>query len=139
MNKSLGTFIVAIPFALTFASVAQAQPQAPADKIPVKLLVVISTFEGDKKVSSMPYTLLATANGSEVSFSSGSNVPIQNGTTGTVSYTNIGTTLRCAVTTEAGSFKVTITFSDKTVLSNKTPPPPANARRGIPTTRRITM
>ena len=82
MNKSLGTFMAAIPFALSFAGVAEAQPQAQADKIPVKLLVVISTFEGDKKVSSMPYTLLATANGSEVSFNSGSNVPIPDGTGG---------------------------------------------------------
>jgi hypothetical protein len=127
MNKSLGAFVVAIPFALSCASVANAQPQAQADRIPVKLLVVISTFEGDKKVSSLPYTLLATANGSEVSFSSSSRVPIQNSATGSVSYTNIGTYLKCNVTTEAGSFKVTINFSDNTALSNKTPAASANA------------
>jgi len=127
MNKSLGTFMAAIPFALSFASVAQAQAQAQADKIPVKLLVVISTFEGDKKVSSLPYTLLATANGSEVTFQSGSNVPIPSSNGGGASYTNIGTTLRCTVTTEAGSFKVSINFSDKTVLSSKTLPTSANA------------
>jgi hypothetical protein len=118
--------MAAIPFALSFASAAQAQPQAQSDKIPVKLLVVISSFEGDKKVSSMPYTLLATANGSEVTFQSGSNVPIPSSNGGGVSYTNIGTTLRCTVTTEAGSFKVSINFSDKTVVSNKTPPTSAN-------------
>jgi hypothetical protein len=127
MNKSVGTFMAAIPFALSFASAAQAQPQAQSDKIPVKLLVVISSFEGDKKVSSMPYTLLATANGSEVTFQSGSNVPIPSSNGGGASYTNIGTTLRCTVTTEAGSFKVSINFSDKTVLSNKTPPTSANS------------
>ena len=128
MNKSLGTFMVAIPFALTFASVAQAQPQAQADKIPVKLLVVISTFEGDKKVSSMPYTLLATANGNQVTFNSSSRMPIpaSNGG-GTPSYTNIGTTLQCTVTSDAGSFKVTITFSDNTVLPNKSPAGSATA------------
>jgi hypothetical protein len=128
MNKSIGALVVAIPFALSCASVANAQPQAQSDKIPVKLLVVISTFEGDKKVSSMPYTLLATANGSEVSFQSGANVPIPASNGGGASYTNIGTTLRCTVTTESGSFKVSINFSDKTVLSNKTPPTSATAR-----------
>jgi len=142
MNKSLGTFIVAIPVALSFASVAVAQlpmpvaqppmpvaqlpmpvaqSQAQADKIPVKLVVVVSTFEGDKKVSSMPYTLLATANGSQVTFNSSSRMPIPSSNAGSVSYTNIGTTLQCTVTTEGGSFKVTINFSDNTVLSNKSP------------------
>jgi len=121
MNNSLGTFMVAIPLALTFASVAQAQPQAQSDKIPVKLLVVISTFEGDKKVSSMPYTLMATANGNQVSFNSSTNMPIPNGTSGGYSYTNVGTNLVCTVATEAGSFKVTLNFSDKTVISNKAP------------------
>jgi len=121
MNKSLGTFMAAIPFALSFASLAEAQPQAQSDRIPVKLLVVISTFEGDKKVSSMPYTLLATANGSQVNFNSSSNMPIQTGNSGAYSYTNVGTNLQCTVATEAGSFKVTITFSDKTVISNKAP------------------
>jgi len=127
MNKSLGTFMAAIPFALSFASVAEAQPQAQADRIPVKLLVVISTFEGDKKVSSMPYTLLATANGNPVSIISSSNVPIPSSNGNSVSYTNLGTNLQCTVTTEAGSFKVAISFSDKTVLPNKTPAASATA------------
>ena len=123
--------MVAIPFAMSFANVADAQPQAQADKIPVKLQVVISTFEGDKKVSSMPYTLLATANGSQVSFSSSSNMPIQTGTSGAVTYTNVGTNLVCTVATEAGSFKVTITFSDKTVVSIKTPAAVAGTARPL--------
>jgi hypothetical protein len=127
MNKYFQPFMLAIPSVAIFANVAVAQPQAPPDKIPVKLQIVISTYEGDRKVSSLPYTLLATANGSPVSIISSSNVPIPSSNGGGVSYTNLGTNLQCTVTTEAGSFKVAISFSDKTVLPNKTPAASATA------------
>jgi hypothetical protein len=119
MNRSLGTFMAAIPFALSFASVAEAQPQTQADKIPVKLQFVISTFEGDKKVSSMPYTILATANGEQVTLLSGRNIPIQTGEN--TSYIGIGTTFVCTVTTEAGNFKLAINFDEKLLVAARKP------------------
>lgn len=119
MNKSFRSFMFAIPSVAIFANVAVAQPQGSPDKIPVKLQVVISTFEGDRKVSSMPYTLLATINGGDASFNSNLTVPIQGTTAGTVTYTNLGSSLRCTVTTDAAGFKVAMTFSDRTVISNK--------------------
>jgi hypothetical protein len=125
MNKSLGTFMAAIPFALSFASVAEAQPQAQADKIPVKLQFVISTFEGDRKVSSVPYTMLATANGGQVSLLNGTNVPLQISGDGKVTYTNIGTNISCTVTTEAGNFRIDIRFDEKSVTPARTPASPA--------------
>jgi hypothetical protein len=128
MNKSLGTFMAAIPFALSFANMAEAQPQAQADKIPVKLQFVISTFEGDRKVSSIPYTLLATANGGMVTFLNGTNVPIQTGE-GKFSYTNIGTTITCTVTTEGGNFRIAINLDEKSVAAAKIPA----ASAGVPT------
>jgi len=152
MNKSLGTFMVTIPFALSFAGVAQAQlpvaqpqpifpaqsqaqfqaqfpaqPQAQAqpEKIPVKLQFVISTYEGDRKVSSIPYTLLATANGGMATLLNGTNVPIPSGD-GKYSYTNVGTTIVCTVTTEGGNFKIAINFDEKSVVAAKPPVAPAS-------------
>jgi hypothetical protein len=104
--------MAAIPFALSFASVAEAQPQAQADKVPVKLQFVISTFEGDRKVSSVPYTMLATANGGQISFLNGTNVPLQVSGDGKITYTNIGTNISCTVTTEAGNFRIDIRFDE---------------------------
>lgn len=124
MNKSFQTFMIAIPSVAIFANVAVAQPQTSPDKIPVKLQVVVSTYEGDRKVSSMPYTLLATANGGGVTFLAGTNVPLQGGD-GKLSYTNIGTTITCTVTTEAGNFRLAINFDEKSVMAAKTPVTPA--------------
>jgi len=120
MIKSLRVLTLSILFLTILCSVTLAQLPAPQDRIPLKLQVVVATYEGDRKVSSMPYTLLATANGNEVIFTSSSSVPIQNGPGGTISYTNLGTTLRCSVITEAGSFKVLLNFDDKSVMASKT-------------------
>lgn len=125
MNKYFQPFMLAIPSVAIFANVAVAQPQAQPDKIPVKLQFVISTFEGDRKISSIPYTLLATANGGQVTFLNGTNVPIQVSGDGKITYTNIGTNITCTVTTEAGNFRLAINFDEKSVTAAKTPPPPA--------------
>ena len=119
MNKTLPTIAVSILILVTLGSEALAQTAAQPEKVPVKLQVVVSTYDGDRKVSSMPYTMLATANGSEVIFTSSSNIPIQNGASGATTYTNLGTTLRCTVTTEAGSFKVSVNFDDKSIMASR--------------------
>jgi hypothetical protein len=124
MNKYFQPFMLAIPSVVIFANAAVAQPQAQPEKIPVKLQFVISTYEGDRKVGSIPYTLLATANGGQVSFLNGINVPLQTGD-GKVTYTNIGTDIHCTVTTEAGNFRMEINFDEKSATSAKTPASPA--------------
>jgi hypothetical protein len=128
MNKYFQPFMLAIPSVAIFANVAVAQPQAQPDKIPVKLQFVISTFDGDRKVSSIPYTFLATANGGSVTYLNGMNVPIQTGD-GKITYTNIGININCTVTTETGNFRIAINFDDKSVTTAKTPAAPT----GTPT------
>jgi len=124
MNKYFQPFVLAIPSVAIFANVAIAQPQAQPDKIPVKLQFVITAYEGDRKVSSVPYTLLATANGGQVTFLNGINVPIQTGE-GKTTYTNIGTNITCTVTTEAGNYRIAINFDEKSVIVAKAPATPA--------------
>jgi hypothetical protein len=81
--------VLAIPSVASFASVVIAQPQAQPDKIPVKLQFVITAYEGDRKVSSVHTHYLATANGGQVTFLNGINVPIQTGE-GKTTYTISG-------------------------------------------------
>jgi len=123
MNTSFRSFIFAIPTLAAFANVAAAQTQAPPDKIPVKLQFLVSAYEGDHKVSSVPYTLLATANGGQVTFLNGINVPILT-SEGKITYTNIGTTITCTVTTESGNFRLAINFDEKSVITAKSPAAP---------------
>jgi len=126
MNTSFSSFMFAIPTLAVFANVAAAQTQAPPDKIPVKLQFVVAAYEGERKVSSVPYSLLATANGGQVTFLNGINVPILT-SEGKITYTNIGTTITCTVTTETGNFRLAINFDEKSVITAKSPVAPAAA------------
>jgi hypothetical protein len=53
------------------AAVADEKPLTP-----VKLTIVLSRYQGEKKVSSLPYTLVVNANGPKASLRMGSSVPI---------------------------------------------------------------
>src|SRR5262245_44508664 len=83
---------------LTSAIPLFAQGQPGPEKIPIKLQLVISRYNGERKISSYPYTMLAIANGDQVSFLNGLNTPVLSGTSTT--YTNVGTSIICTVTTE---------------------------------------
>ena len=67
-------------------SAARAQqpagPQQPASvskpaMVPLEVEVVLSRFQGDKKISSMPYTLSVTANGEPTTLNMGTEVPVR--------------------------------------------------------------
>src|SRR5436190_21989859 len=60
-------------------SVFAQRPPEP-DKILVKVLVVLSRSEGDRKSSSLPFTLLATANGDRASVRAGGRFAIEQST-----------------------------------------------------------
>ena len=59
MNRK-GRAIVVVVLLMLFAAAAEAQEKERA-LVPVKVQVVFSEFEGDKKVASFPYTLLVSA------------------------------------------------------------------------------
>ena len=128
MTKILKHLLLAIPVVILFSTMAQAQ-QEKGEKIPVKVQIVISKYDGDKKTSSLPYTMFVTANGDRAQINSGANVPIT-GSTGTVTYTNLGTSLDCTVTTEGGRYKVTLSINDQfLVVPKPTAPAPGVAPR----------
>jgi hypothetical protein len=102
------------------------------EMIPVDVEVVVSRYQGDKKVSSLPYFLAINANG-EASLRMGANVPVPTnvwpaGTVGPVApisfnYQNIGTDIDATVRPRGeGRFFVRVKVEERSVVQ-----PPASA------------
>ena len=80
-------------------------PSSRAATIPLRLDIVLSRFQGEKKISSVPYTLFTAYGGtgtSSCSLQSGSNVPIPTGPAADGSekrytYQRIGVTISCQI------------------------------------------
>ncbi len=116
--------------------VAQAAPsQRPVPIIPLKIEIVVSRYQGDKKISSLPYTLAVNANDGTIlpdgRFSAysvarlrtGAKVPVATlaspkespgqAPMGPVTYQAIGTNIDCtARSTDDGRFRVDISIED---------------------------
>jgi hypothetical protein len=112
-------------------------PAAPAPgSTPLKVQVSISRFQGDKKLSSMPYTLSVNTNNERPEISRlrmGGKVPVmavaapvvdgKQIVAGPVSYQDVGTNIDCyASTTADGRFKVTVTVEDTSVYTEEHDP-----------------
>lgn len=114
---------------------AAAQPATQAPLTPLKVQVVISKYQGEKKVSSLPYTLAVNANetGKQAELSSVIQVlipmvTVNEKTTGPV-YKDVGTTIRSAATTmDGGRFKLELAVEDASVYPESKIP--ADGARG---------
>src|SRR5437764_9944855 len=114
-TKILAASLVAalmLPIALR----AQDKPQ-PKPLIPLRVQLVFSEYEGDKKIATLPYTIAVNANereplgiyGKQTSLRMGIQVPIGTGKNGEINYQNVGTDINCwANSIEDGSFKVSL-------------------------------
>ena len=124
ISRSMATAL----FVATLTATALAQSPSPAPSAsqqarpltPLKVQVVISRYEGDKKVSSFPYMLAVTANHPEpVNLRMGSLVPVQGGG-GQVDYKSIGTNIDCSATSmEDGRFQVQVRIEDASVMERR--------------------
>ena len=111
------------------AQESQPAPPRPTGLVPLKVSLVISRFQGEKKLSSVPYSLGITANEREVTrLRMGTQVPVVTtvfgaGQAGAASipqssytYRDVGTNIDCtATTTVEGAFKLMLTLSDSSV------------------------
>jgi hypothetical protein len=138
------TMTALIAFALTVTLSAQnpappplnpEQPAAPpatrgakAPAIPLEVQIVLSRYQGEKRVSSMPYVMAVNANGERGSLNMGAEVAIPNSTFApsdaskpqpivSFNYRPIGTAIICgAITTaEEGRFELNISVDDSSV------------------------
>ena len=136
---------------LCFAGATAAQDAAPkpgpvpfksaGPLIPLKVQIVITRYQGDKKVSSLPYELAVNANDGAIDpmgrYSSyniarlrmGAQVPVATlaapkdspvqGPMGPVTYKDVGTNIDCyAYSIEGGRFSVNVSIEDSSVYSD---------------------
>ena len=122
------------------ASVEQSPGSQPAAKpLPasIKLDVTLSRLQGEKKVSSMPFTLWMLASGANVSLRMGVDVPVGNSlvtsgnenasgnrtttvssTTNRVEFRNVGTSIDCWVNSASdGRFTVDLRIQDSSIFT----------------------
>ena len=131
---------IAVMFLVVFGALG-AQGRAQESKPPttpnavapvaVRLQVVLSRYQGEKKISSLPYTLTVNMddrnrNTGQANLRLGTQVPITTMSrqsvdnnaplVPTVQYRDVGTSIDCVATTlEDGRFKLTLTVEDSSV------------------------
>ena len=117
-------WLVAIALVTGAAAVhAQGQPL-----MALRVQVVISKYQGDKKISSLPYTLSLNANDSNRSASlrMGAQVPIVSTAAGadgkpatSVQYKDVGTSIDCSASSiDDSRFRVNITIEYSSVYAD---------------------
>jgi len=136
--------VLAAATALALAAVVPARAQGTQDKptapptLPTKVDVVISRYQGEKKISSQPYVLMPTASpgmSQGVSLRMGVDVPA--GTTTTTrlpeagragvtttepQYQSVGTNIDCRVISEKdGRFSVYVSVTDSSIFNADSP------------------
>jgi Bacterial type II and III secretion system protein len=130
------TLALLVIIALAYGATGRAQDQ-PASKAPastqLRVQVVLSKYQGDKKVSSLPYTLSVNSErGSRASLRMGAQVPIVASTQNlssdgksltpqlqTVNYRDVGTNIDCQAypVDPDGRYKLDISFEDSSVYT----------------------
>jgi hypothetical protein len=108
-------------------SPSRREPPAP---IPLKVTVVLSRYQGEKRISSMPYSMGVTASGlgpaPKTTLRMGVDVPVTTTVFGaegkapvaSYQYRNIGTNIDCSASFEStapGTFQLTFTVSDSSI------------------------
>ena len=130
MKNSAQTLLSSITCALIAGASLGAQDKPPI--IPLKVQIVISRYQGEKKVSSLPYTLSVNANLNKTSMRLGSQVPVvstsftpataenkDNKPLQSYQYRQIGTNIDCAAhTMPDGRLQLDITIDDSSVYPN---------------------
>ncbi len=111
-------------------SVAAQAPVAPPKpgQSSLKVQVVLSRYQGEKKISSLPYTLTVTPNmPGKTILRMGAQIPLATSISGTegspvssYSYKEVGTSIDCAAATiEGGKYYLLITIEDSSIYPNE--------------------
>jgi hypothetical protein len=94
--------------------------------VPIKVQIVFTEFDGDKKVSSMPYTFMTIADERMSGFYStsvrtGVRVPVETGNKDQqTTYMDVGSNIDCGIRSEEdGRFHVYLIFDRSTLYPNK--------------------
>ncbi|HVS74091.1 MAG TPA: hypothetical protein VHE23_01600 [Candidatus Acidoferrales bacterium] len=102
------------------------QTDAPKPFIPLRLQVVFTEFEGDKKVSSQPYTIFTNSGDQgRTQMRMGVRVPVYTGgkeTQAQFQYIDVGTNIDCKVlAAEGGQFRMELNLERSSAYSTSGP------------------
>jgi len=154
VTKYLQTIALVFGFALASSVIVRTQekPAAPAaakpapTAIPLRVQVLVSRFQGEKKLSSLPYTLSVNA-GSRGTLRMGAKVPVNMMMTtnmpkdfpqgGPIQYQDVGTSIDCYVSTvqDDGRYRIEITIEDSSVYGDAPNPADNKPAPGNPSFR----
>jgi len=154
VTKHLQTIALVFAFALASSVIVRTQekPAAPAAAkpaptvTPLKVQVLVSRFQGEKKLSSLPYTLSVNA-GSRATLRMGAKVPVMMMMTanmpkdvpqgGPINYQDVGTSIDCMVSTvqDDGRYRIEITIDDSSVYGDGPNPADNKPAPGNPSFR----
>lgn len=90
--------------------------------VPIKVQIVFAEFDGEKKISSIPYTFMVIAGGryNSTGLRTGVRVPIEiDGKDQKTTYLDVGTGIDCNVSEEEGRFRVNLTMDRSGLYPNK--------------------
>lgn len=105
-------------------------PPPPAKEAALlKVQVVISRYQGEKKISSQPYTLSVAANGPRATLRMGTQVPVPSGPVSAgpdgktppalYNYRSVGTSIECtARALDDGRYRLELTVDDSSVVAD---------------------
>lgn len=136
----LGSMLLAAAFS-SVVGAQQSQP-AKAPQVPLKVEIVLSRWQADKKIASLPFTLWPVAGasgGRYVSLRVGVDVPVGSSTvtrataapnqtsststtSATMEYRNIGTSLDCTAGIVDGGFSIDLRVSDSSIFTDQNAP-----------------
>jgi hypothetical protein len=124
---------------------SQAARPAPKPMIPLKITIVISRVQGEKKTASLPFTLFVNTNDQRTSLRMGADVPLPMTASSTTnapvsySYKSIGTNIDCgADTLEDGRYRLVLTVTDSQIFSDAAGGSNATTVRGVPSYQNFT-
>ena len=111
-----------IPVPVTTTPPARPAQAATDSLVPLRVQVNLVRYQGEKKVSSLPFTLVVIAGEREsTSFNNGQSVPTP-GPNGQVNYQNIGTNIvASAERGEDGRYRVMLSVNDSSVAPAREP------------------
>jgi hypothetical protein len=121
LAAAIAAFAVANPLA------QEAQKTQPASSTSLNVQFVLSRYQGDKKISSMPYMLGVLSNGPKTSLRIGTQVPVVTNVFGVKSefkeipqqsytYRDVGTNIDCqAMSTATGQYNLNVTVEDSSI------------------------
>src|SRR5262245_32632098 len=114
---------VALLLATAVAAGAQERAATSAPATPLKVQVVLSRYEGERKVANMPYTLLVNAGerDNRVTLRMGVSLPVSSaGKDGpTVNVYDVGTNMDCTATPgDGGRFRISLAVNHTSVYES---------------------